>query len=185
MLRDLNEKKLVVLDLEETLIHATRAPLNRAPDFHMGFYCVYERPYARELITSLGGRFKMAVWTSANRAYARDAISHIFSRDHRLEFVWCGDRFTPFCGSWTLEWWYRKNLNKGKVRGYGLKRLIVVDDTPDCLAKHYGNLVRVTPFTGDREDRELLLLLKYLVDLETVENIRAIEKRGWKDRYCL
>jgi len=181
--RESNEKKLVVLDLDETLIHATLAPLDRAPDFQVGFYSVYERPHAREVITSLAGRFRMAVWTSATRGYARDVVSHLFPPAHCLEFVWCRDRCTPFFDHWASELVYRKNLNKLKRKGYRLESLIMVDDRPDCLAKHYGNLVRVTPFDGDRGDRELPQLLEYLIDLEAVENIRAVEKRGWKDRY--
>jgi len=61
--------------------------------------------------------------------------------------------------------------------------MIVVDDTPRKLERNYGNLVRITEWLGDLDDRELLLLIKYLTKLKDVENIRKIEKRGWQKHY--
>jgi carboxy-terminal domain RNA polymerase II polypeptide A small phosphatase len=38
------DKKLLILDLDETLIHATSKKLSREPDFIVFDYFVYKRP---------------------------------------------------------------------------------------------------------------------------------------------
>jgi len=76
------------------------------------------------------------------------------------------------------EW--AKNLGKIKRRGYRLEQVLMVDDTPAKLAKHYGNLVRVKPFFGDLADQELFQLGEYLPTLAKSPNVRRIEKRFWR-----
>jgi hypothetical protein len=61
----------------------------------------------------------------------------------------------------------------------------MVDDTPGKLARQYGNYIRVTPYLGNEDDRELALLTRYLRELRDVENVRRIEKRGWHPRVSL
>jgi len=81
------------------------------------------------------------------------------------------------------EYVWRKDLSKIKRLGYALERVLVVDDSPEKLAKHYGNLVRVRPFEGAPEDRELDALGDYLLVLSGSDNVRRIEKRGWRDMH--
>jgi RNA polymerase II subunit A small phosphatase-like protein len=42
------EKILIILDLDETLIHATDKPHDDAWDFEVFHYKVYKRPYLQE-----------------------------------------------------------------------------------------------------------------------------------------
>jgi len=58
----------------------------------------------------------------------------------------------------------------------------VVDDTARKHERNYGNLVTVRPFEGDPSDDELVHLGRYLETLAGVDNVRAIEKRGWRGR---
>lgn len=67
-----------------------------------------------------------------------------------------------------------------KRRGYPLERVLIVDDTPKKLDRHYGNLVRVKPFEGDPSDTELFGLIEYLPTLADAANVRSIEKRDWR-----
>jgi TFIIF-interacting CTD phosphatase-like protein len=79
------------------------------------------------------------------------------------------------------QYYSRKQVKKVKRRGYNLESVIAIDDTPKKWEKSYGNLVRVTPFEGDESDRELEHLLVYLDTLRKEDNIRSIEKGGWRD----
>ncbi len=79
------------------------------------------------------------------------------------------------------EEYYVKDLKKLKRRGYRLEHVIVVHDTPRKLLRNRGNVVRVHPYLGETVDNELLLLEKYLEKLKEVENVRSIEKRGWRN----
>jgi RNA polymerase II subunit A small phosphatase-like protein len=63
--------------------------------------------------------------------------------------------------------------------------VLIVDDSPEKHIKNYGNLIRVSSFEGSIADDELRWLARYLQELSTVTNVRAVEKRGWRSRYDL
>lgn len=75
-----------------------------------------------------------------------------------------------------------KNLAKLKSRGYRMENIIMIDDTPEKLARNYGNLVRVLEYRGQIDDDELKRLMHYLPTLKSVPNVRTVEKRGWRNR---
>jgi TFIIF-interacting CTD phosphatase-like protein len=58
--------------------------------------------------------------------------------------------------------------------------ILDLDDSPEKAEQHYGNLLPITPFTGDPTDTELRAILPYLDWIRTVENTRIIEKRYWR-----
>lgn len=173
-------RTLLILDLDETLVHATEAPLARAHDFEVGPYVVYRRPGAEAFIRAMSAHFELAVWTSSTRLYAEPVVAALFPADIVPSFVWsrerCTRRFDP--DAHDFEW--AKNLDKVKRLGYRLERVLMVDDTPKKLERHYGNLVRVKAFEGDQADVELFGLVDYLPTLADAENVRRIEKRYWR-----
>jgi TFIIF-interacting CTD phosphatase-like protein len=59
------EKSLLILDLDETLIHATAAKIREDFDFQVYDYYVYKRPGLAEFLTRCGTHFTLAVWSSA------------------------------------------------------------------------------------------------------------------------
>ncbi len=181
--------KLLILDLDETLVYATEIPLARAADFSVYNYHIYQRPHLDTFIATCLDWFNVAVWTSSGADYAAKVVAAIFPNPQALEFVWARDRCSiAYNYNYDLidgeypTYYYRKLLKKVKRRGYDLKSMIAIDDTPKKWEKSYGNLVRVQPFVGDVADRELIYLLEYLHILKTAPNIRTIEKRGWREQ---
>jgi TFIIF-interacting CTD phosphatase-like protein len=174
------DRKLLVLDLDETLVHAAPAPLARRPDGEVPPYFVYKRPGLDEFLAFCAREFVVAVWTSASADYAQGVIRAVFPPGYPLEFVLTRERCTwrvdPLSGE---EAWI-KDLKKLKRRGYGLGRIIVVEDSPANLARQYGNVVPVTPFLGDAGDSELPLLAGFLGSLRDVDDVRRREKRDWR-----
>src|SRR5262245_59077006 len=61
---------LVILDLDETLVHGTEHPLARPADLRVGPYFVYQRPHLTSFLSALRERCSLAIWTSAGRDYA-------------------------------------------------------------------------------------------------------------------
>jgi TFIIF-interacting CTD phosphatase-like protein len=181
--------KLLILDLDETLIYATEIPLTRRSDFGVYNYRIYKRPHLDIFLATCLDWFNVAVWTSSGAEYAAQVVTAIFPDPQALEFVWASDRcsiaynynYDLIDGSYPT-YYSRKPLKKVKRHGYDLKSIIAIDDTPKKWEKSYGNLVRVRPFVGDEADRELVYLLEYLDLLKIMPNIRAIEKRGWQER---
>ena len=175
--------KLLILDLDETLVHATANPLaHLAADFRVGFFSVYERSNVRTFLSSCADLFTVAVWTSGSPDYAQEIVAQLWGeRASDLLFVWASDRGSQGYDSEMQERYPRKNLTKVRRRyGWPLESVLVVDDTPQKWEQSYGNLVRVSPFEGDPTDDELPHLLTYLKSLRDMENVRAVEKRGWK-----
>lgn len=78
---------------------------------------------------------------------------------------------------------YAKLLKKVRRRGYGVNRILIVDDTPEKVRNCYGNAIYPTPFLGDPSDRELGILTDYLRSLRDAANVRSIEKRQWQRKF--
>lgn len=173
------DKNLLILDLDETLLYGTERPLDRDPDLLASGYFVYFRPGLEDFIRHVASLYRLAVWTSASRAYALEICSKVFC-DVELEFLWSSERCTIQWDHETGSVCGAKRLHKVKKKGYPLERVIVVDDSPEKHIKNYGNLVRVLPFEGDTNDRELEMLSAYLVTLAACTNVRKVEKRAWR-----
>jgi TFIIF-interacting CTD phosphatase-like protein len=174
-------QKLLVLDLDETLVHASETRLQHEAHFSVGPYNIYLRPHLEVFIRDMLACFKVAVWTSSGELYAAQVLERIFPA-RALEFVWSSQRCT-LTRDWTTGSHQSiKNLQKLKSKGYLLDSIIAVDDTPAKYARSYGNLVTVREFVGDPLDGELALLSRYLRQLAKVPNVRTVEKRGWRDR---
>ena len=180
-LEQMSHRKLLVLDLDETLIHATEQSLEREADFMVGKYHVYARPYLKEFLQYAFREFDVGVWTSAGAQYAKDIVSEVF-KDTVPLFLFSSLRCTLRRNFNTNEYVPVKRLSKLKSMGYRLEQIIAIDDTPEKHKENYGNLVHIQEYKGEANDAELPLLSEYLGELAREPNIRAVEKRGWRSR---
>lgn len=176
-----DDRLLLVLDLDETLVFAD-AHLTQ-PDFTIGPWGVRKRPHLADFLARARDAFRLAVWTSAGADYAAGVVHHLFGAPHGLELLWSSDRCTPRFDYETGALQSLKTFRKLKRRGFDLRRVLVVDDTPEKHQRNWGNLVRVTPFLGDPADAELPKLANYLHTLRDVADVRAIDKRGWRRNF--
>ena len=174
------EQKLLILDLDETLVYATEQALERQADFAVSPYFVYKRPHVDAFLDQCLQWFAVAVWTSASPGYASEIVRNVFATPKLLQFVWASDRCTQAYDAEVGERFWIKNLKKVRQQGYSLAQTIMIDDSPEKHGRNYGNLVRVRPFMGDADDGELSLLITYLDTLRSVPNVRAMEKRHWR-----
>ena len=172
---------LIILDLDETLIHASESPLEIDHDFYAGSYLVHKRPHLEHFLREMQSVFQLAVWTSASQAFADKVVSEIFESPQQLKFIWSADRCTQKYSYITQEHFSLKKLSKVKRLGCDLERTLMIDDTPQKLSQNYGNYIRVKPFYGSPADDELLRLAAYLGSIADEPNMRSLEKRGWRD----
>lgn len=121
------------------------------------------------------------MWTASTRDYALPVLDEAVDVS-RLCFVWARERCTFHVDHETREPEWLKDLRKLRRRGFDRRKVIFVDDTPRKLARSYGNLVTVREYVGDLDDDELPALAEYLQRLGDVEDVRPIEKRGWRRR---
>ncbi|MFN0202020.1 MAG: NIF family HAD-type phosphatase [Bacteroidia bacterium] len=179
---------LVVLDLDETLIYATTAKLPREPDFQVFHYFVYKRPYVDDFLKNCATHFQLAVWSSASDDYVQEIAANLFPPEIPLQFVWGRSKCLSKYAVKDVEDFfyigdhkeYIKPLKKVWKLGYAKERIIVVDDTPSKSKLNYGNAIYPSEFVGQKVDDELPRLFAYLLKMKEVENVRTIEKRGWR-----
>ncbi len=174
-------KKLLILDLDETIIHATETPLGHTPDFMiLGQYHVYRRPFLDEFLRFCFEHFRVGVWTSSSLDYAQAVVAQAIEPIGPLEFLWDRERCTNRYDAELGQSYFVKDLGKLKKRGYALEQVLMIDDSKEKLERNYGNYIRVAEFTGQQGDEELRKLMLYLPKLVDVENVRTVEKRFWK-----
>jgi len=176
------DQKLLILDLDETLIFSSEEPLDRPEDFKVGEYYTYKRPGVDVFLEFVFSHFNVAVWTSSEANYARQAVASLFPAVERLRFIWTRDRCTVRTDQETREFYWVKDLKKAKRAGFPLEQILVIDDSPEKLQRNYGNYIRIEPFYGNPTDSELNRLQHFLLTLKGVPNVRAVEKRGWRFR---
>ncbi|MEO5930128.1 MAG: HAD family hydrolase [Candidatus Kapaibacterium sp.] len=174
-------RKLLILDLDETIIYATGKILAQPHDFHIGGKRVYKRPYLNRFLEFAFERFDVAIWTQSHEKYSAPAVTGIFPEPERLAFVWTYNRCT-FCANPAMrQYYWVKDLRKVRRRGYRLENVIMIDDSARKLERSWGNLMRIRPFHGDHHDRELEYAEQYLRILYAEPNVRTVDKRYWRE----
>jgi carboxy-terminal domain RNA polymerase II polypeptide A small phosphatase len=180
---------LLVLDLDETLIHAREEPLDRQPDHVIYDYHIYRRPHLDAFLEQCFSDFAVGIWSSASDDYVHAVVDSIVPQMHRLQFVWgrskaSYSRVLRDDGSGFFDpsnhRHYLKPLVKLKRFGWPLERMLIVDDTPEKCVRNYGNAIYPQEYDGSVQDDELLHLARYLNTLKGAANVRKIEKRRWR-----
>ncbi|KAH9312295.1 hypothetical protein KI387_027330 [Taxus chinensis] len=155
-------KKTLVLDLDETLVHSTdKLPKNKKYDFAVEIieytntkctYYILKRPWVDLMLNELKRLYEIVVFTAADREYA-DAIldkldpsGSIFR--HRLYRDSCTELPGP------------RHVKDLSELGRNLSKVIFVDD--NYLRHHQQeNAFPVLKFANDMSDRELLGLVEF------------------------
>lgn len=179
-------KKLLILDMDETLLHsATEYQLEGDYDFKIslgdGTYFVRKRPHLDKFLDYAFENFKVAIWTAGGEEYAKKAISGCGILSNALEFFWTRDKCTIKLDIDFGNYYGLKKLSKVKKLGWKLDDVLIVDDVLQTASDNYGNLIQINPyFYGD--DNELVKLIEYLKLIKNEPNYRRIDKRGWSSK---
>lgn len=183
------KKPLAILDVDETLIYASKEKLERDPDFEVFEYKVYKRPNLYEFINRLKKSYDIAIWSSAGNDYVNSIINQL-DLEVETKFVWGRNEATQkrqindyYETGNDTELYYVKSLKKVKRKGYELERILIIDDSPHKSKLNYGNAIYPKSFKGEMDDNELLILIDYLESIKDEPNFRTIEKRNWRRKY--
>ena len=180
------EKTLLILDLDETLIHGwTPNEKDDALGWSMTVcgYHIKFRANAKEFISEMSKYYKIAVWTYSLPEYAIPIIYNLFC-DIPLEFIrtrkHCSVRRTMI-GLTTFQSSVEKRIKK-LFKVYDKKRIIIIDDKPCTFRNNTGNGIQVSEYHGNENDNELEKLGEYLKTIANCKNVRAVNKRNWKQQ---
>ena len=148
-------KKLIILDLDHTLIYGSYAESESAELLfqHNTFLKVYKRPLAEELIKVCKSKADIIVYTTALRRYAK-RICHLLAIDpitllSRKNCI-------------TIDGKLRKEIKSEWITNYN--RIVIIDDSPNVWMIKYDKIDFLVPheFRGQENDLGLEITLKEL-----------------------
>lgn len=156
-------KKLLVLDIDETLIYASASSLPRHEHFRLGLAYAWLRPGAHKFITTCQQHYGIGIWSSATREYVADVFGHLRFQFDTLAFIWTRERCVSGANTLTGEPCRLKQFRLLLDLGYPAAAITIVDDEPGCWFDCTGRLIAIPKFKGDPAGRELYLLSEQLM----------------------
>ena len=162
------DRKLLLLDLDETLVHCSdNLTLANKFDHQLDFIkdngimvpgLLNIRPHAQAFIESMSKVYEVVVFTASMKYYA----------DRILDVLDPQRRFISKC-------FYRQTCSKtsssrlvkdmSMFGGVPLNEILLVDNNLYCMWTHPINGVPILHFTHNKADRELIDLESFLIDL--------------------
>ena len=132
---------LVVLDIDETLIHATTRDDRGTPDFVIEGWKVLKRPHVDPFLEYCLENYDVGVWTSAGETYAELIMKQLACLSS-FRFIWSREKCTTKFDTETYEYHPTKKLKKLLGRGWSNERIIAIDDSPNKWESSYGTFWR-------------------------------------------
>ena len=84
----MKNRKLLVLDLDETLIYTAYSPiLNGKLKSHRGYFYLYERPYLSDFMNKYSTNYDLAIWSASKAEYVRWVIKSTVLCNYEYVFV--------------------------------------------------------------------------------------------------
>ena len=155
-------KKLLILDIDETLLHSTYEKLKRKPDFLYKARNVYLRPGIEVFLDFCFANFEVGVWTSARAEYARYVLKQL-KIDDKIIFL----RTRKYCiksnqwNGFSYDYKYIKDLTT--IIDYKIQDMLILDDTPQNITP-IENSIAIDDYRGGENDNALEMIQRILVD---------------------
>ena len=165
-----SNKKTLVLDLDETLVHSQFMPFSDPSDLVIQIDIENEkhdihvmiRPGVKEFLEKMGKLFEIVVFTASVSKYADPLLDLIDKKGY------CPYRlFREHCS--LINTTFVKDLER---LGRDLKNIIIVDNSPLSYLLHPENGLPILTWFEDKSDRELYLIMPILQFLSSVPDVR-------------
>ncbi|KIK65320.1 hypothetical protein GYMLUDRAFT_38769 [Collybiopsis luxurians FD-317 M1] len=184
-----HSQKILVLDLDETLIHSTSRPISSATssglfgsfgsrkggpghvvEVMLGgkstLYHVYKRPFVDFFLRTVSGWYTLVIFTASMQEYADPVIDWLDAGRGILEHRLFRDSCTQLPnGSYT------KDLS---IVETDLARVCLVDNSPISYKVNEANGIPIEGWTHDPSDEALLDLLPVLDSLRFTSDVRRV-----------
>ncbi|KAI7905729.1 HAD-like domain-containing protein [Cokeromyces recurvatus] len=165
------QRKCLVLDLDETLVHSSFKIIPN-PDFIVPveidnqYHNVYvlKRPGVDEFMRKMGEKYEIVVFTASLAKYADPVLDMLDIHGvvkHRL--------FRESC--FNHKGTYVKDLSQ---LGRDLASTLILDNSPASYIFHTANAVPVSTWFNDPHDTELTDLVAFLEDLTVVDDVQLV-----------
>ena len=162
-------KKTLILDLDETLVHSSFVPFEKNDiilnvDFESVMYNIYVlvRPGAEEFIKKVSKYFEVVIFTASISKYALPLLD-ILDHEKKIKYRLTREHCTFLNGIYIKE---LKKLNRY------LSDLIIVDNSPLAYAFDSDNGLPIKTWYDDPNDNELDKIYPLLEFLSRVNDVR-------------
>ena len=178
-------KKVLVLDLDETLIHAHQAdvlghsikPSDSLPDFmfhadidhHHVRFLVHKRPHVDHFLSVVSQWFELVVFTASMEIYGKAVCDELDSGQGMLRRRYYRQHCTLLPPGDSES--YSKDLSKVCA---DLSRVFIIDNNPEAYTSYPDNAIPIRSWFSDPQDTALLQLLPLLDRLRRVSDVRTI-----------
>lgn len=171
-------KKILLLDLDETLIHSDLEGCYSQCDAEVEIYYEEEestiikfniRPYLKEFLEFASENFNIILFTAGIQSYADPIIEFLDPHNKYFNLRVYRESCLEYCK------FFIKDLNIFTT--FGTKDMILVDNCIFSFAKNLRNGILVTSFYDNKDDSELLDVMTYLEErLINVKDVREINE---------
>ena len=169
----IDNRKTLVLDLDETLIHSAFEPFIPRDDITLTMKMkdndiiihVLKRPYLDEFLNIVTQKYEVVIFTASISDYANpllDQLDPMKKISHRL--------FREHCTK-ADNGLFIKDLNR---LGRDLKNVIIIDNNPVSFIANKANGLPILTWHSIQSDNELIKLIPLLTYLSNVDDIRPI-----------
>jgi len=167
---DIN-KKCLVIDLDETLVHSSFKPISNADfivpveiDGTIHQVYVLKRPFVDEFLKKMGELYECVLFTASLAKYA-DPVTDLLDK-------WDVFRARLFRESCVF---HRGNYVKDLGRlGRKIDHIIILDNSPASYFFHPENAVPCTSWFDDMDNKELLEMIPFFEELSSSDNIYSL-----------
>ena len=169
-------KKTVVFDLDETLVHCSDDPTRAHVTIQITFPTgetvnagVNVRPFARDCLISANRDFEVIVFTASHKCYADRVLDYIDPTGQLIHHRLYRDNCVIVDGV------FMKDLRILTDRN--LEDVIIVDNAAYSFGYQLDNGIPIISWYDDMTDRELFKLMDYLKVLSKLPDIREVNKK--------
>ena len=171
-----HKKKSLILDLDGTLIYKgviSKAPkelvqrmrILRTPNRKV---CFSPRPFAQRFIQKMSKYYEIIIYSAGEKEYVNEIMRVL---THKGDLGHCVDHILHRKDCISYKNFCLKTIS---VMNRDPKNTIILDDNYMVWPVDLDNVIPITAFDGDRKDRELRKLLKFLVYLARPGDVRSI-----------
>ena len=165
-----SNRKTLVLDLDETLVHSQFQPFDVPCDITLKIELedelhdihVMVRPGVKEFLENMGKIYEIVIFTASVSKYA-DPLLDIIDKEKYCKFR----LFREHCTQ--INTCYVKEIKK---LGRDLKDVVIVDNSPMSYALNPENGLPILTWFEDKDDRELYNISSILEFLSFVPDVR-------------
>ena len=171
--KKIDNKKTLVLDLDETLIHSSFEQFNQKDDIKLKMkiknedYIIHvlKRPYLDDFLKIVTEKYEVVIFTASISDYANPLLDKL-DPFHKISYRLFRENCTR-----TDNGLFIKDLNK---LGRNLKDVIIIDNNPVSYTLNKMNGLPILTWHSIQSDNELIKLIPLLLYLTNVDDIRTI-----------